>query len=139
MKPTRLQLAEHATTTYFHTPELGVSLKDVCAPSYWTHVSRIMRPGDKIELLSPMGDWWALLIVRMTGKVEASVSVLQHVTLDKAEAISTPQSPYEVKWRGPTAKWSIIRKEDGGVVKEQIEQREQAELWVKNHEKAMAA
>lgn len=139
MKPTRLQLAEHAVSAHYHVPEFGVSLTDVCQPAYWTHVSRTLRPGDKIEILSPTGDWWAMLIVRMTGKVEASVSVLQHVVLEKPDEITTPASPYEVKWRGPSVKFSVIRKEDGGVVKENFESKDAANQWVKNHMKAMAA
>lgn len=139
MKPTRLQLAEHVTTNYFHTPEFGVSLEEICAPSYWAHVSRTLRPGDKIELLSPSGDWWALLIVRMSGKVEASVTVLQHVALGDADAIKTPESPYDVMWRGPTAKWGIVRKDDKSVVKDQIDTKEAANQWLANHMKAMAA
>ena len=139
MKPTRLQLAEHVTTTHHHTPELGIAIEDVCKPSYWANVARQMRPGDKIELLSPMGDWWALLIVRNVGKVEAAVSVLFHKVLDSAPAITAPESPYEVRYRGPTVRFSVLRKDNQSVVKEHFQTKEEAEMWVKNHEKAMAA
>ena len=139
MKPTRLALAEHATITWHHVPEIGTSLEDVCAPSYWTHVARSLRGGQKIEVLSPMGDWWAMLLVRVAGSQEAAVSVLQHVVLGAAETVTEPDAVYEIKWRGPSAKWSIVRKEDSVVVKEHIDSQDIASQWLKNHMKAMAA
>ena len=139
MKPTRLQLAEHASIVYYHVPEFGVALDDLLAPSYWTHVAKDLRPGNRIEVLSPIGDWWAMLIVRNVTRIEAAVSVLDHVQLEEAPAAATPDQPYRIQWRGPSAKWGIVRNADGGVVTDGMASREMAEQWLKNHEKAMAA
>lgn len=138
MKPTRLQLAEHQTAVYYHVPEIGVTMEDLTAVSYWAHVAHTLRPGNRIEVLSAMGDWWAMLIVRSVGKHEAAVTPLQIVKLGEAEAITPPDALYTVVWRGPSAMWCVETK-DGDRIKDKVQTREIAEQWVKNHEKAMAA
>lgn len=139
MKPTRLSLAEHATVVYHHTVEFGTTLEDVLKPAYWTHVAAHMRPGHRIEVMSPTIDWWAMLIVRAATKIEAAVAVIEHKSFTAPAVAAAPEQPYEVKWRGPTAKWSIVRKADGGIVKDQIASQDEANRWLLNHEKAMAA
>lgn len=139
MKPTSLALAEHACTVYYHSPEYGITIEDICKPSYWNHVARNLRPGNRIEVFAPDGQWWAMIIVRSASSIEASVAVLQHVSFNAAAVVREQESPYEVKWRGPTAKWSIVRKSDGSVVMDELQSKEIAEQKMKNHAKAMAA
>lgn len=137
--PTKLTPADYAVTVYFHSPEFGVSLKDIQKPEYWVHVARQLRPGHRIEVLASDETYWAMLIVRAVGRTEAVVQVLQEVKLGKSEAPADAESPFEIKWRGPTKKFSAVRKSDGAVVKEDMQTREQADQWLKNHLKTMAA
>jgi len=139
MKPTSILAAEHAVVVYFHSPESGVGLDDILKPDYWTHVATRLRPGHRIEVLSDDGTYWAMLIVRAVGKHEAYVQALQHVALGQPAVAAGPESPFEVKWRGPARRFGVIRKTDKEIIKEDFQLREHAELWVKNHMNSMAA
>lgn len=140
MKPTKLFPAEHVVVIYHHTPELGLSLKDILEPSYWVHVAPQLRVGHRIEIMAPDGDWWAMLIVRAVGRTEAVVQELQYVKLGEPTAkVKGEENPYKIVWRGPARKFGIVRKSDKEVVKDEFQVREHAEKWLKNHLKNMAA
>ena len=138
-KPTKLQQLDHSVVVYHHTPEFETSRDDLAKPDYWTHVAAQLRPGHRIEVMAPDGAYWAMLLVRSASRLEAVVQELQFVKLGKAEAAATPDQAYEVKWRGPSAKFSVIRISDGEIIREQIESKEAATQWLKNHEKSLAA
>lgn len=139
MQPTKLLTAEHSLVVYHHVPEIGATLEDVLKPTYWTHVTRFLRVGHRIEILSADGSWWAMLIVRAVGTHDAVVQDLQSVTLGPAADVTVSDAPYEVKWRGPARKFGVVRIEDSEVIKDEFPVREQAEQWLKNHMKSLAA
>lgn len=130
MKPTQIFTAENSNVVFYLPVEPGTTIEDVLAPEFWAHVSRRMSPGNRIEIFAQ--DFWAMLIVRSAGKVDAVVQVLQHVELGDAKAATATGSLYDVVWRSPTRKWGVIRISDKAVVKEDIQTKEQALEWVKN-------
>lgn len=140
MKPTKLQLAEHTVIVYAHSPEVGVTLDDLLKPEYWSHVAPQLRAGHRIEVMAGDGAWWAMLLVRATGRHEAVVQALQFVELgEQAAEISATDMPYEVKWGGPSRKFRVVRKSDGAVIKDEFAVREHADRWLKNHLQSQAA
>lgn len=139
-QPTKLMFAEYAVVTHFHSPKMGVTMEDMQNPSYWAHVARDLRPGHKIEVLAEDMSYWAMLIVRDVGRVEASVAPLQVVDLDGgAELAKDGDDGLEVKWRGPHAKFSVIRKDGGDILKDGFQTKDAAAQWRSNRNKNMAA
>lgn len=140
MKPTKLFPVEHNVVVYHHTPEFGLNIEDMVKPDYWSHVAKQLRIGHRIEVMAADGAYWAMLIVRAVGRTEAVVQALQHVELGSpAEKIKGDDNPYEVKWRGPTKKFGVVRKSDNEVVRDEFPVREDAERWLKNHMQSLAA
>lgn len=139
MKPTKLLLAEHALVLWHHVPEFGVTFDALLERGYWAHVAKSLRVGHRIEVMAPDGAWWGNLLVRAVGPNEAAVQPLQFVQLGAAETVASADMPYEVKWRGPARQFGVVRKDDGSVVKDGFQIKEDAARWAVNHLKAMAA
>lgn len=132
-KPTTIHTAEHSVVTYFHSPEEETSFETTLKPEYWTHVASKLRAGCRIEMLAADGTWWAMLIVRAAGRNTAQVAVLHKVALDKMPDPEIAEMPAYVKFRGPTALWSVLRKADDEVLRDKMPTRGEAEQWLKNH------
>jgi len=141
MKPTRLTLSQHSVRSYRHIASIEDSIEDVMKPDYFGHVARSLGVGDRVEVLSEDGSWYAELIVRAVGSVEVIMGQINHVVLSKQDAaeLTAKDSPYEIKWRGPNALFSVVRVSDGEVVRDKLPSKDAASLWLKNHEKAVAA
>lgn len=134
-----LKLAEHVRQTWHVTPRTGDSPKDLLDPKYWVHVSRLLKPGDKIEALPETREWYAEAIVLSAGQFGAKVAfTLDPVKLENSAETEVPEE-YDIKWAGPSVKWRVTRKSDGQVIREDLQSREEATAWVKSHTKAMAA
>lgn len=137
MKPLKLIAAEHEVICYHHRPSPEVAFDALLAPDYWSHVAFQLRPGYRIEVFAEDGSYWAMLIVRAAGKVDAVVAVLDHKTL-VAEADKTPDG-YDIKWRGPKAKFGILRRSDSALVQDGFALREDAENWLTSNLMSRAA
>lgn len=139
-QPTKLLFAEHAVVTFFHSPAVGVNIKDMLEPSYWAHVARDLRPGHKIEVLAEDMSYWAMLMVRDVGRTEAKVVVLQEKKLDAGVDLAKDvDDGLEIKWRGPSAKFSVVRKDGGDILRDGFQTRDAASQWRANRNKNMAA
>jgi hypothetical protein len=123
----RLKQAEFTRTVWSVTPEPGTTREQVLTPSYWAHVAKSLRPGDRIEVTPEGAEWLVELYVRSATPTSAVVFVLRDVTF--GEAAKPAGGDYEVKHRG-SAGWSVIRKSDKTIAFEKGENREQAEAWV---------
>ncbi len=130
MKPTQIFTAENSNVVFYLPVEPGTTIEDVLVPEFWAHVSRRMSPGNRIEIFAQ--DFWAMLIVRSAGKVDATVQVLQHVELGAAKPATSAGQIYDVVWRSPTRKWGVVRLSDRAVVKDEFQTKEQALEWVRN-------
>lgn len=139
MKPTKLFHAQHEIVAYAHSPEYGVTLKQVMEPTYWSHVARLLRPGFTVVVTAPDMTWRAELMVRAVGKTEVLMGLIGHAEFGGSVDVTSEDSPYEIKWRGPARKFGVIRKEDGAVVKDEFQAKEYAAQWIKNHIASMAA
>lgn len=134
---TNLKEAEFVRPVYCATIPRGTEPEDLLKPEYWAHVATHLRPWARIEARAEDGTWFAEYIVLSVDRTWARVKMLgkhnltnRDVALSKAEQISN--SGFEVKWRGG-AKWSVVRKVDGAVMKEGME-RDEADIAMKQVE-----
>jgi hypothetical protein len=136
-----LALAEYARTDRVATPEPGTTLDDMLDPAYWTHVAKVLRPFDRIDVRPADGTWFAELLVRTVEPFSVKVHVLQHVEFDRAATpgaveVKIPEG-YELVHRG-RAGWSVKRLADGVLIHEGARDRASAAAWLDRHLKSLA-
>lgn len=140
MKPTQLREAEHYRTTWQLTVDKDETRQSILEPTFWAHVASRLRPQARIEVLSADGAWFSELIVRSIGPTgarptEARVTELRHVDLDaadKAHREAAPDSTFEAVWKGPGAKWAVMRKGDKQLLVSGLENKQAALDWIAN-------
>lgn len=136
--PTRLLMAEHCTMTWDHTAEPGETFELCKHPGTWKNVLLNLRQGHKIHVHSAEGGWYGELYVRAISRVEINLGVLLYVKFDDGVELAD-DIPYETKWRGPTAMWSVVLKSNGDVVKDHFQTKEAATTYITGHMHALAA
>ena len=132
-----LARAEHKRDVLFITPEHGVTMDDVMDPRYWAHVAARIRPFTQIEVLFDDCSEWALLLVVDCDQTWAKVRKLQHINLNENDAAEIAQiradsveNDIEVKWKGPSHKFAVIRKSDNVMLKSGHASKEDAAKWI---------
>lgn len=116
------------------TPEIGTPLPALLEAGYWAHVSAKMRAGDRLEVLAEDGAYFAELLVRDAGNLYAKVGVLSYTEFGKEAVESVPG--YEIKWRGPSAKFGVLRGKD--VLKDGFVDKGEARVWLDDLVKKVA-
>lgn len=135
----RFKPAEHLRTAYHVTPRIGDTPESLLDPKYWVHVSRVLRGGDRIEVLAETREWFAEAIVVDAGVWGAKIAyVVGPVRLTNDAEVELPDE-LEIKWAGPAVKFRVIRKVDNLVLKDGCQTKEEAAAWIRNHRTAMAA
>ncbi len=136
--PVNLESAEYRVTTYYHTLEMDEPLEAALEPEYWTHVARILRPGNEIRIDAADYSFCALLKVRSTSRISATVDVIWSKSFkDHVGPEVDNVTGFEIKWRGPKAKFGIIRVSDGEVVRDGYDTREIAADALREYLKAL--
>lgn len=125
----RLKDADFIRTVWHATPEPGITLEEMMKPEWWTHVARMLKKGDHIEVTSEDGEWFAELLVRSTTDKGVCVFALRSVVFSEDKPAAA-DAIFEVKHRGG-AGWSVVRRSDKVVVYEKGATRADAEAWVK--------
>ena len=138
LPPSRMKGAEYERLVYVANPEHGVTMEDVLNPAFWVHVARKLRPYAQIEVRSEDGAWWAQLLVTDVGRLWAKVQPICFVELAQSDPDEPIDPLYEVGWGGPHHKWRVVRKSDNKVIKAEFGDKAQAELWLKEHIRALA-
>lgn len=133
----RFKAAEYERTIYVANVAEGTTIESVTDPGFWAHVAAKLRPFDRIEVREDTGAYWAELLVLSADRLWAKVHVLQCHELDAVQVADNAE--YEVMWRGPHHKHSVIRKADRSMVKHGFASKAEAATWMANHAKAMAA
>lgn len=134
-----MRLAEHARQCWHVTPRLEDGPDCISDPTWWVHVSRLLQPGAKVEVLAENREWYAEGIVMEAGTFGAKVALTLGPIKLVNEAVVEQADEYEIKWAGPSAKYRVIRKKDNRVLKEECQTKEEAVTWIKSHKNAMAA
>ena len=142
----KLKRAEFERTVYRIKPEDGTEFEDIMKPEYWAHVGRVLRPFDIIEVLFENGTHYVELVVVDCGDLWAKVAVKTDLNLatekksaDEVREEAVGNAPYSVAYKGPTVKWAVIRNSDNEYVEKGMATKAEAESWLTNYLKALAA
>ena len=139
-QPTTLKPAEYTRTVYSHAVAQGNQYDDVLRPEYWVHLTKVLRPGDRIEIKGAEDKYFAELFVANVNELGVRVVELVKVSITEnapaEEEVDDPE--YSIKLRGPK-KWSIVRKADGKVIKEDMATRSEAVTALDTMRRALAA
>ena len=143
LQPSRCKLAEYQRAVFAITPEVDTPFEALLSPHYWAHVSNNFRPGCKLEIYPPEGDYYALLLVQDCGRLFAKVAVIHKVEFS-AVVVGEHQldtSAYRASYGGVNDKWCVHRIVDGKKekMKSELGDREEAEAWIRQHVKTVGA
>lgn len=134
LAPGGLQLLEHVSNRHDADIAQGVDPKELLKPEFWAHQAVRLRPMDEIRARATDGTWVGYYLVLDTSRTWARVHLLSFHRLTTGQVAETQASElevkkflgaHEVKYRG-ALKWSLIRKGDGGVLEENIAEKEVA-------------
>jgi hypothetical protein len=138
-----LKRAEHERTIWAAKVAVGTPFEEVLKPEYWSHTAgpKKMQAGDRIELYPDEGHYYAELYVRDVGPQWAKVHLRFKDDFDVSEARQDEgDADFYVKFLAPrTTKWSVIRRADNQVMHSGEISRADAEIWLQNYRKALAA
>lgn len=136
----RFKPAEFCRTVWYATPESGTELKQLLEPGYWTHVADKLRKGDRIEAVSEDGTWFAEFYVKTANKVEAHLALMRNVELSKPVAQMNDEDlpEYQVKHIGG-GRFRVLRTADNVELETGFKGKEEAEKWLSNYLKDIAA
>lgn len=135
IRASMVQPLEHKIQLHDAQIDAGTKIEEVLSASYWSHFAIKARPFDLIFCRTDDNAWSAMLRVVSVGEKWVRVYPMLYCDMRK-DTMSAPlmESLYEVKLRGPK-RWSIIRKSDREIVKEDISTEREAWLEVKALEK----
>ena len=136
---TRCAHSEFANASWTVTAEAGTTLEQVMAPEFFTNVASQMRPYDKIMVRVDDGVWYAELLVLTAGRtwVKTKKLIDVHLTSQDVDMTQADRADgFEIKHRGPHNKFSIIRKLDNEVIREQFETKDEARAWLSDYVKS---
>lgn len=135
-----LKIAESVRNLYQITAPAGAKPGDLTDPAFWVHVARLMRMGDKIEVLASDASWYAELRVMEVGKT-GSFGARLAFTLPPVELKNDSQLPalndYEARPYGSV--WHVYKNGTDDPVKVDLPSQEAALKWITSHRRAMAA
>lgn len=138
LAPGRMRPAEASWRSHAVLVESGMAREALLAPSFWGAVAGRLRVLDRIEAMDDAATWVTVLMVRAVGQGEASVVPLWSVELENGAALSPPAAArFVARWRGHRNRWAVMEGET--VLRDGMGSREEAELWIASHVKAMAA
>lgn len=117
LAPSRIQQADFRETRYRVEVERGTTLDEIRHPLFWAHVAKTLRPHDMISVVADDNSMWAELLVLSVGKERAFVAVVKSVDVNAAiddllkieGAVETDSTVPKVEWKGPQAKYCVVR------------------------------
>lgn len=136
-----LRPGEFAIMTYrIDIPE-GWTLEDILRPECWANIGAMLKdqPFPKIECIWQDGSRFVELIVISADRLWAKVHVLRDVDLTKSmhearhmhEAVNDPR--FKIIWKGPSAKYSVIRLSDNTMIHSKAATTSEANAWLTEH------
>lgn len=134
------QRAEHARSVYFASIPPGTSFDDLLVPSYWAHCVGRLKVNTLIEAVADDGSFDALLRVTERDVGFARVRVL-YVVKDERQAVTAGDTDDGTRTdlpriqhipNGQSKGWRVLGL-DGGVVKEGIPHKSEAEALLASY------
>lgn len=129
----RVMPAGHAYARYEGRIPAGTRFETICAPTYWVHYARFLRPGDIVECFCEDGTWEAELRVMFVSPAEIKVAVRLHVSYGADVLAVSETGTHEVKWISPPKKFGVVRKDTGEVIKDGFYPKEKAVEFMQQH------
>lgn len=128
IKTTTFKLAEHGYRrhTCLIDPTLVNEEADLTDPVLFQNVAAKINDGDEIRIVADDYSFVAYLFVTFVRGTDVVTRLMNFYELDDVDRSANPTNEkYEVKMRGPK-KWSILNRETGEVVKENIQTQAEA-------------
>lgn len=126
--------------TYFRAiVENETDVEDIQRADFWSLVAtNFIQAGmlPRIEIVPDDLSWLVDAVVLQCGKTHAVVKILNHTPLDSVSDIEVEDDGLKITWGGPHAKHRVVDR-DGKVVKEGMASKEEAEIFLKSHRKAI--
>lgn len=110
------------------TPPAGTKVEALENPASWVNLTRFLRARDHVEAMPEDGAWLAEFVVLQKTAIGATLFRLNYWDLSDTDVADT--SEYFVKWRGPAAKFSVMRESDKAVLKDGFDDKGDAERWM---------
>ena len=104
---------------------------DLLETDYWGHVQARFNINDHIEVNPDDGSFYAELIVRSTTFGYVVTAVINFVEFDGPVSNLTVPEEYLISFDGPYEKWQVKRFDQ--VLVSQLETKDLAQTWLKNH------
>lgn len=125
-----------------YVPEADTPVEHILRPAYWANI-KALKPGADILVTREDGAWQAVLYVDRVGQGFASVLMKHFYDLNalRGEAAKLPaaQDDFQVEWKGPVHKHRIVRLSDKRVLKEGISTMDEANQWLRDYRRTLAA
>jgi hypothetical protein len=138
MRTGALQTSDHFNPRWSAYLEPEHDMDDVLNPAFWSiNAPRIERDAI-IEIRTVDQRFFAEVYVMAASKSEVIVKVLRHYDLQGEVAALTKaeMDQYDVVWKGPTAKWCVVRRADKVKLAERLEDKGEAHNWIKRKQAA---
>jgi hypothetical protein len=125
LREARFELASSARNHFVITTEAGTTLEQVQSPGYLANVISQLKPYCIVEVRCDDGSYFALFVVLSVTKAEVKMARFVFVDLEvPTAAVQDDGLDLEAKFRGPFAKWSVVRKSDSMVLTEKLESKQ---------------
>jgi len=138
--PTNLQSADYARQVFRYSLDKAFSKEDLLDTKNWRQVVKstpMLSVGDIIEVLREDNTFYSTLLV--TGKVndDLFVKIITFTDLEKSDKSTEKKelksSDYEITWKGPQKKFTLIRLSDNKELKDKFASKDEANHWFKNN------
>ena len=138
----RFGLADGKRNTWHAVVPAGVPYSSVFDPIFWSHCASRgpMQPGDWVEVRDDENTYVSLLVVRDVGPAWAKVIQFGEVcSLDAGDEKLPESAEYDVRFKGPHLKWCVIRLKDNVTMTEGIKLKVDAQRWLVDNMRSIAA
>ncbi len=129
--------ASTSRNRYFATAEEGTPFEAVCDPAYWAHVAEGKQPYDVISIACDDEAWYGEVMVRSVAPQSVYVTVLSFLSFNEETVPDVFTDSYQVKWRGPHHKFSVIRLSDKAAIQGGFANRALANRWLSDNAKTL--
>lgn len=139
IKPRDMTPAEFARTLYRVFVDPSVTKEDLLTPETWAHVGHQLKINDRLEVLSEDGKVYAELLVASSGVNFAKVRVISFVRFEEDIVPTSEGDDFEAGFISNRYKFGVKRKSDNTWLVKELDTQADAEGWLANHRKAIAA
>ena len=133
----RFALSEEQRHDFVVNLPMNLALEDALEPSFWAFCAVDMVPFDHIQVRAEDGSWCAYLIVQSCDRNWARVVLDRTVKMVPSFDAPASSIKHKVEWKGPQLKWSVIRVSDSSVLKKEMQTKEEAAAWMREHERTV--